>query len=209
MKLYLPVFSGRQLEFTLMYSPRRTKAEIEKEGPNTDKPLLMRNQSKVGNQYLTFNPTVGLTIQSRQNKEARVVVPGHLIYQMAGIMYRVYQTLSEDNDWTIRDPDGGERIVVAEEVRKRSRKMSLFKTTIIVEPTLVPVMDEGLSVGVNLIFDRILYGNMIHYEVKSLIDTINHMDMTTLGLLSGLTDRVDTMDQKLDAILAILQSGSV
>lgn len=209
MRLYLPVFSGRQLEFKLMYSPHRTKAEVEKGEPKADKPLLIRNQSKVGNQYLTFNPTVGLTIQSRLNKEANVIVPGHLIYQMAGIIHRVYQTLSEDDDWTIHDPDSGERITVAEEVRKRSRKMSLFKTTMIVEPTLVPVMDEGLSVGVNLIFDRTLYGNMIHYEAKSLIDTINHMDMTTLGLLSGLTDRVDSMDQKLDAILAILQSGNV
>lgn len=198
MNLYSTVFSGREVIFTLKISPFRKKNE-ELEEPQP-KPLIERMVSKAsGSQYLMYRPTVGLSIQSRKNQNIYAICPSHLIYQLAGIFYSVYQKLSE-KDWYIASPDGSITIV-SSEVAKMSKRMSLFRSVIEVRPTMLDVLNEGTVPGIMVIINRELCGTMLEYEVKAFIDMVNHMDISTYSLLVGLVDKVDQIDGKLDKLL--------
>lgn len=203
MKLIAPFFETRRIKFSLQISPKigygldKSAVVAEK-----NKPMIKSYISKAGLESLIFNPTVGLMIQAIDytNNGARVVVPIHLVYQFGGILSNVYGSLIDKNWYYV----GEDHIMcpIVNEVQKRSKKISLFKTMMVMSPTIIIDQQSSNEPGIQLKADGLDLGCLAHYEARALIDAINHMDITTYTLLAGLTEKVDSMDRKLDTILA-------
>lgn len=202
MKLIAPFFETKRIKFSLQISPKIGYG-LDKSAVITEKnkPMIKPYVSKAGLESLIFSPTVGLMIQAVDytNSGARVVVPIHLVYQFGGILSNVYGSLI-DKDWYYI---GEDRVLcpIANEVQKRSKKISLFKTMMVMSPTIITDQQSVSEPGIQLKADGLDLGCLVHYETRALIDTINHMDITTYTLLAGLTEKVDSMDRKLDTIL--------
>lgn len=203
MRIYANFFHGRELDFQLVISPRSKQRNgyIETTNTQNDERLLYRHVSKIGNQSIIFNPSIGLLISNRNNKDIpSAFVPGQTIYQMTGTLEKVYNDMT-DMKWVITDQDTGTKLPSAQEVAKRAKKISLFKTMLRMEPCLIPSSERGQEPGILFVADRTSIGSMLHYEVRALLHSVQHFDIKSYELLVGLVDRVDLMDQKLDFII--------
>lgn len=202
MKLIAPFFQTSRMDFSLQISTKinkNTPKEIITAEKN--KPMIKTYISKSGYESLIFNPTVALVIKRNgtpYTNDAQVVAPIHLVYQLGGIIGRVYKSLM-DTDWYYKDDD--QIHLVSAEVAKRSRRISLFKSMLTLGPTLINDMYVTNEIGIYFMKEGIDLGCLTHYEANALIDTINHMDITTYSLLAGLTEKVDQMDKKIDLLL--------
>lgn len=199
MKTIYTIFSGKELMFAIQLTPK--KKQYAKPNEDQYEPMMKTYMSKVGTQSLIFQPTLGLRITSKQNTNLSAIVPGHLIYQLAGIFQYVLNTEQKyRSNIVIEDPDSGQ-LMLTSQASQYAKQISLFRSMLAIAPALVESSNEVTTLGLALYMDLNYLGAMSAEESEAFIDTINHFDLSTYSLLAGLSTKIMDIDEKLDKIM--------
>lgn len=172
-----------------------------------DAPLVGRYVSKIGNQSLIFNPTVYLNIEGRDARgpgSPQASVPANMLYRFNGAMTKVYKSLGDDKMYRA---EGRSLYLDAKMASQATRKLSLFRNVLVMSPITLSLGDDDPQTrAVAFAVDSTVIGALAHNELLNLIDIINHMDLNSYTLMAGLVDQMAAMDEKLDKVLAALNS---
>lgn len=207
MKSIFHIFTGKEIDYAIHLTPRKKSGNIPS-GEDPYEPLMRRYVSRVGSQSLIFNPTVALYITQKSNTQNYAVIPYQLIYQYANLLRSVYDQIRENPKLFIQDPGGAGLIMASNEAAKVTRKLSIYKSMLIIAPDYFTDMNTGsIEYAIRIQIDRNVIGIMRETEALAFINTIQRMDITTYALLVGLTNQVMEMDEKLDRILQKLNES--
>lgn len=199
MKTIYAIFSGKELVFSIQLSPKRK--QYAKPDEDQYEPLLKRHISRVGAQSLIFQPTIGLRISSKQDTSLSAIVPGHLIYQLAGIFQAVLSMEQKyRSNIVLTDPDDG-HLMLTNQASQYAKQISLFRSMLAIAPALVEQHDGKSELGLALYLDLNYIGCMSTEEAAAFIDSINRFDLSTYSLLAGISTKIMDIDEKLDRII--------
>lgn len=187
------------------------KIRIANRSKDKNESLIRTYQSKVGKRSLIFDPTVSLTIEPAysdytQSQQLRVIMPIHMIYQFGGVLSAIYQNLNHD-DWYIKDSDGNV-ITITEKIKEYSKKIALPYGMVVLSPTIVKYEDRSNQYGITINIPGGTIGTMSYLEIAALINTIDHMDISTYTMMAGVSDQVAHVEQKIDMVLSMLNQRS-
>lgn len=192
---------ARQIEIIIQLSPKNDKT---RDGGDVkqDNSLFKHHVSKIGTKSLIFNPTVGIVIKSttKFGQEFQCIIPATAIYQFSGVLSSVYSFLQK-SDWYTTDATTGLKVPITLEVNKNTRKFSLFSSVLYLIPSFQQ-WDEATQVA-TIIFmkDGNIIGEVSAMEAYAIIETIQHLDLTTFTLLGGLSEQICDINRKVDLIL--------
>lgn len=200
MKTICSIFIGRELDFSIQLTPK--KKQIVRNGESEYEPMLKRHTSKIGTQSIIFQPTVGLRIINRHSPAGlSAMIPGQLIYQLAGLLQSLSAEIrKQTEDIYYKDPDTGIPNLTMS-AHQYNRRLSVYRNMVVFAPGLIRTKDDIIVPGISIYLDMDPLGSMSFDEVTGLVDVINRFDLSTFSLLAGITDRVISMDEKLDKIM--------
>ena len=206
MNVYTTIMEARRTIFKVRINVKIPKMTNR----NIDTSLFKSYTSKsTGARSLIFNPLVGFMIERKQTGEVpynpslsnSVLMPIQLIYNLGGILTSVYETLS-DSSWYVKDEEGN-LVVVSDEVKKLSRKMSTAKDMLYLSPTVIYQLDEpNEQLGIALSNNSGSLGALTYLEATALINTIDHIDISSYVMLACIADRLEYMSDKIDLMNA-------
>lgn len=129
-------------------------------------------------------------------------MPIHMIYQFGGVLSAIYQNLNCD-DWYVKDSDGNV-ITITEKIKEYSKKIALPYGMVVLSPAIVKYEDRSNQYGISINIPGGTIGTMSHLEIAALINTIDHMDISTYTMMAGVSDQIAHIEQKLDMVLSLL-----
>lgn len=223
MNLYITMMQARRLKINIRIRPRSKPFMRGQEDPEQAR-LYKKWESKMTQQIsLIYNPVVAMVFEpvtsgsSAYNGELRKnltsIMPIHMCYQFAGILSRMGRHIVEDDWFTMVD---NQPQLIRDKVESISRKISLPReNTILITPTLIYDQEEAKTYrGVQIQNHAGTIGYLTHQEMLSLIDTINHLDISSYTLLAAVADQIDGIDtktdlmnKKLDQVLDLIKNG--
>ena len=227
MNLYSTIMSARRLKVNVRIRAKKSQKDklVDPSSPDYEAPRLYKKwESRMTKQIsLIYDPVTALTLEPtgymdsnyQVRQQLTSVMPIQMSYQFAGILRRIEKSIIQDG-W-FRSIDGTTQLV-NEEVEKIARKLSLPReNTILILPTLIQDQFEGRTYrGVQIQNTHGTIGYLTHQEMLSLIDTIDHLDITTYTLLAGIADQIDSIDgkvteidNKLDQLIKMIQKGEL
>lgn len=202
MKTIYTIFAGKEVLFSIQLSPKK-KAYLQQPDEDPYEPMLKQYVSKVGTQSLIFQPTLGLRVSSK-DLSMNAIVPGHLIYQLAGIFQSVLQMETKyRSNIVMTDPDTGQ-LMLTNQASQYAKQISLFRSMLAIAPALVEQINGKTDLGVSLYLDLQYLGTMSREETVAFIDSINRLDLSTYSLLAGISTKIMDIDAKLDKIMSKL-----
>ena len=204
MKLYTTIFSGSEIEFVIRITPKEARNKTMESGEQAapvNVPLLRTVRSKIGSQYITYNPIVGLDIRARKQFNCSATAPASKVYQIANIMKSIVNTF-ESEPYLIHGSDSHSTTVINREaINKNTRSYSIYSATVYFVPTFMERIKNPYTPGISIFVDNVEFGFMPVEEVEAFVDQIHNLDLTTFQLLAGLVDKVSTIDTKLDYLI--------
>lgn len=194
MNLYSTIFETRTLSVQLSVNPR---------GKNSED-ILTRYKSKKGFESLIFNPVISVVFMNKYDKDSRIVVPYQMIYQVSNTLSKVYSDITSIEKLYVRD-DHGQLIIDKALAEKKAKKISAY-TNFIVFTTTVFDDTKGGDYGIAITVGKNLISVLHHSEARSLIEKIEHLDITSYSMLCAIASKVATIEHKVDDIYNILVS---
>lgn len=164
-----------------------------------DGPLITRYKSKIGNETLIFNPSVAFVIRGRGSyaSDKSAWITQNVFYRFITSMTSVYQGL---NTSELYKQEGTALYLDKKKASKVARRISLYRNTLTIVPCVIPIGDAQFARGIELLADTNSIGVIMHTDVLSLLEQLEHFDATTFSLLAGLVDEVESMNTRLDLI---------
>ena len=206
MKSINTIYSNRTIRFSLIINNKINRGD----GTYTEGPLVEKYVSKVGNASLIFNPSIYLLVDSTNRFDPsqprkNAAVPGNAIYRFNSMLSKVYKDIMESKMYR---EDGRELYLDEKLASKASRRMSLFRNSVIVAPCVIYRGEDNPRLrGVTFIVEGEAIGELDHAELINIINQIEHLDLTTYSMLVGLSDQVNGVDEKLNLIIDMLHQG--
>ena len=195
MRLISTLYVTDTMEVTLNIRSRNEKGDIESGGP-----LVTRYISKQGNQSLIFNPTVALILRSRDpNQRESAWITTSIFYRFCGILTKMYSLLSEEKLYHVEKASGA-IFLDKKEAANATRKLTLYRNTLMFVPDLRMDRSRRTWKGVRFQLDSAEIGFMNHNDILSLIDILDHLDVSNFSLIAGVIDEIATLSSKVEAI---------
>lgn len=191
MKLITTIFSGEQIEVTLVVQSKNARGSDKEPGNGS---LITRYRSKIGNESLIFNPTIALTIRGRDRNNPDAWVPLPLFYRFTSSLSVVYQNLHKDKLYMQSD---GTMYVDRNIALSLSRRLSLYRNSLTLTPGVASDRLGKPTKAIDFIVDEVVIGTMSHVETLNLVDIIDHLDVITFALQTGIVDEMETMNTQL------------
>lgn len=196
MKFISKLYRGYYVDIDFIVSPRTSDPQANKP---TD--LITRYESKIGNVSLIFDPTVyirlttGAGVYKMTNEKNTANITFNLCYRFAAGLRNIYDQLSDNKLFHM---DGGMLYVDHNRANEIGRRISLYNDVLVMLPAAIPGKENKFIKGVSLFINDRLIGHLTHSDILSVIEIIEHFDMTTYTLLTALVDKMEQMDSKLD-----------
>lgn len=200
MKLISTLYSGDEIEATLNIQPRSTR---NRDGSVTqDETLIVHYRSRIGNQSLIFSPTVALVLRgrNRQQQSQDAWIPVNLFYRFTSTLSHAYHGLSTDKMFF---QDKGALYVDRKIADAQARKISLFRNTLTLIPDIITSRSGQQMKAILFTVDGKPMGMMSHNEVLGMVELLDHFDVNTYTLLAGMVDEIESLSNKVDAVLTI------
>ena len=173
---------------------------------------MSRHISRSGSMSLVFNPRVALVLERRsEGGRPDAWITSDLYYRFVASATRVYESLSSEG---LFHRDGGSLFLDHNRASRCSVSMSLFRNNLLISPTVVQNREGEQRRGIAFVVDGGEIGTMDHFEAMAFVEMLDHLDVSTFGLLAGVSDQLDAIDRKLDSvrtdlgtIIAMLEKG--
>ena len=192
MNLYATLFETSVLSVQLNVNPRDKNAGS----------LLQHYKSKKGFESLIFNPIVSVVFSNRYDKDARIIIPYNMIYLVANTISKVYSQITDIEKLYIRD-DHGQLIIDRALAAKNAKKISAYSASMIISTTVYD-NSKGGDYGISLSVGKTVISVLHHAEARSLIEKLEHLDLTSYTMLCAIADKVSMIEKKVDDIYTIL-----
>lgn len=174
-----------------------------KESKTTEK-LLKTYTSSIGNQSLIFNPKQYMILRGRRENTAEALIPSTLFYRFSALLSSVYQHMGSKDLYTRKDSTWyiDQNVAI-----KYGRRMSTFRDTLYIVPTVYRNdRTEEMGPGIEFMLNNVQIGAMSAPEAIGMIDTLDHLDISTYTLMAGMLEKLDDIDWKVDKLLSYFGS---
>lgn len=205
MRLIATIYPARSIDWRIKVDSRPTNykgQEIDTGRPLLDTWVPPRDPNET---YLIYNPRIALVGKSRNDsryQEAKdVFMPATLLYAFANKLMIAYQYLTTPG---LYKRDGGQLYMDTRLCQEGTQKLSVYHGSVIITPTIIPeTRNSGELIGVQFTMDSMFAGTMSHTEVREFCEILTHTDIQTYALILATFEKLDNMDKKLDAIMAM------
>ena len=197
MKLISTVYPADELEVLLTVQSRTVRST--KDTSSGSDLLITRYRSKIGNESLIFNPSIGLILRSRNNRNVSdALISINLIYRFTASLSTVYQKLQSEK---LYHSEGNTLYVDQKLALHYSRKISLFRNSLTICPAVSTDRTGKLIKGVIFTIEGNPIGTMNHSEVLGLLDILDHLDISTYALMAGVVDEMENMGRQMNMVM--------
>lgn len=199
MQLISTIMTTAQMEFTINVRSRNTN-DPNRVAPDGD--MITRYVSKIGNQSLIFAPSVAFIVKSRINPAISAFVPLSMFYRFTSTLSTVYQSLSTGK---LYHTEGSTLFVDKNKANSCAKKVVLFRSTVTMIPDVYIDKGNTYTQGIAMLVDGNLLGIISHHDVMSLVEQLDHLDISTYSLMAGVIDEMEGMNNRLDAMNQMIQ----
>lgn len=198
MKLITTIYSGRDLELNVTIQPR---SQRDTEGRRVEvENMLQTRQSKVGNTYLIFAPTLYLSLRNRDwNGGARqeATILAHQVYRFNALLTQVYNNAMGKGVY--REDNG--LFLDQKATAAAARRMSLYHSSLTLFPDIMAGPDNTQLKAIGFQVDKQKIGAMSLLDTMAMIDVLDHLDLTTYTLAAGLLEEMGNLQTLGEVIL--------
>lgn len=207
MKLIATIYPARSIDWKIKVDSRPGNykgAEVDVGRPLLDTWSPPRDPNET---FLIYNPRIALVgkprYDSRYQEAKDVFMPATLLYAFANKLMITYQYLSTPG---LYKRDGGQLYMDMKLCRDGTQKLSVYQGSVVITPTIIPESrNSGEMIGVQFTMDSTFAGTMSHAEVREFCEILTHTDIQTYALILATFEKLDSMDSKLDSIMAAQQ----
>lgn len=150
---------------------------------------------------MIFNPSVALQIRGRAGGDT-AFIPLNLFYRFTGCLSAVYESLSDSK---LYHSDGNALYVDKKRATECARKLPLFRNMLTIIPDVYVDRTNTFSKGIVFLTDGRPLGIANHQDVLSMVELLDHLDVTGYTLMAGIVDELEAANDNLKAMSEMLQ----